>query len=425
VSVAAAIVHFHTLSLDRFRPLPAPGFAVTSSHGHLYPLFPWAVSLFAVPFVVALDLLQKLGIGHGSLQLIRSGRDWELQVASMSVVVAGAAVVTYFVALRALRMTPQRRRRRWAGAVALTFAFATPALSTASRSMWQHGPSMLFLALAILFGLRADAGESGWAGMGASLALAYTMRPTNAVAVIVLSMWVVLAHRRRLLPYLAGAAPVAVVFLVVNLVSYHALLPAYYDRGQGFAMTHTVLVALLGNLVSPSRGLLFFVPLVVLSGAGVWLQFRHGWRSSLWQAFAVIPVLHWLLISTFKHWWGGDSFGPRFFTDMIPFFTVLALPAVDRLATGEFRAKRWAAGLAAVLLVWSVGVHAQGAVLRSARCWNNEPVDVDATPSHVWAWSDPQFLRGARRLVFGPDRSSEVERGGVAVMGCPREPLRP
>jgi hypothetical protein len=425
VSVAAAMVHFHTISLDRFRPLPAPGYAITASHGHLYPFFPWAVSLFAVPWVVALDLLQKIGIGHGSLQLIRSGKDWQLQVVSMSVVVAGAAVVVYFIAVRAFRMLPLRRRMRWAGAGALAFAFATPAWSTASRSMWQHGPSMLFLALAILLALRADEGRSGWAGMGACLAAAYTMRPTNATPVLVLSLWALLAHRRHFLSYLAGAAPVAAVFLSVNLVAYHALLPAYYTHGQGFAITHTVLVALLGDLVSPSRGLLFFVPLVVLSVAGVWLQVRHGWRSSLWQAFAIIPVAHWVLISTFKHWWGGDSYGPRFFTDMMPFFFVLALPAVDHLATVEFGAKKWAAGATVVLLVWSVGVHAQGAVLRSAWCWNNEPVDVDTRPSHVWAWSDPQFLRGARRLIFGPDRSSEVRRGGVAVIGCPREPVRP
>ncbi len=249
--------------------------------------------------------------------------------------------------------------------------------------------------------------------------------PTNAIAVIVLTLWVLLAHRRRLLAFVAGAAPVAVVFLAVNLLSYHALLPTYYRQGQGFALTHTAFVALLGDLVSPSRGLVFFVPLVTLSAAGVWLQMRDGWRSSLWIAFAIIPVLHWLLISTFKHWWGGDSFGPRFFTDMVPFFTVLALPTLDHLVTVQFRAKKWAAGLTAVLLVWSVGVHAQGAVLRSAWCWNNEPVDVDTAPSHIWAWSDPQFLRGARRLLFGPNRSSELERGGVAVMGCPREPVRP
>jgi hypothetical protein len=110
---------------------------------------------------------------------------------------------------------------------------------------------------------------------------------------------------------------------------------------------------------------------------------------------------------------------------MMPFFTVLALPAVDHLASVEFRTRRWAAGLTGILLVWSVGVHAQGAVLRSAWCWNNEPVDVDVTPSHLWAWSDPQFVRGARRLIFGPDRSSEVRRGGVDLTGCPREPVRP
>src|SRR6202022_136331 len=44
ISVAPAMTPFWTISPDRFRPLPNAGYAITMSHGHLYPLFPWAVS---------------------------------------------------------------------------------------------------------------------------------------------------------------------------------------------------------------------------------------------------------------------------------------------------------------------------------------------------------------------------------------------
>ena len=435
-SVAVSMVHFHSISLNRFQPLPSPGYAITIAHGQIYPLFPWAVSLFAVPWVIFDDVLHHLGLGESSVTLVRSGHDWNLQVESMATVVAACTVVVYFIALRGLRLRPAARCRRWALGVALAFAFTTPAWSTASRSMWQHGPSMLCLAVGILCALRAQAGQRGWMGMGAALAASYAMRPTDSVVIIVIFVWMVVAQRRHLLATIVGGLPVAAIFLTVNLVAYHRLLTPYYLGGQGFAVSKTMGVALASNLISPSRGLLIFCPLVVLAGVGVYLRWRNGELTAFWKALAIIPVLHWIVISAFKHWWGGDSFGPRFFTDLMPIFVVLALPAVEvvagRLSPGigdrpplSHRFRTALVTFTIVALVWSFVVNAQGAVLRSAFCWNSVPTSVDTQPSRLWQWNDAQFDRGLRVLIWGPNRSSEFIRDGVDLYGCPDEPVRP
>ena len=452
VSVAVSMVHYHSLSLDRFQPLPDPGYAITVVNGHSYPLFPWAVSLFAVPWVILEDVGHKLGLTEGSVAMVRSGHDWGLQVVSMATVVAAATVVVYFIALRVLRLQPPGRRRRWGIAVAMTFALATPVWSTASRAMWQHGPSMLCIAVGLLCALRAQSGARGWMGMGAAFAASYAMRPTDSIVIIVMAVWIVVAERRHLLAVVAGAVPPLVVLVAVNLAVYHQPLSPYYTGGQSFAVSGTMAVALAGNLVSPARGLFIFCPLVVLSVAGVVVRWRAGELTAFWRALAVLPVLHWIVISAFKHWWGGDSYGPRFFTDLVPVFVVLALPAVEVLAgwlapaaaapgpevetgadmsagpAGGGARLRWRRALVAltiVALVWSVAVEAQGAILRSAWCWNNEPVEVDAHPSNLWNWSDPQFARGIRTVIWGPDRGSEFTRDGVDLIGCPTEPVRP
>jgi hypothetical protein len=455
VSVAVSMVHNRSLSLDHFQPLPDPGYAVTVVNGHTYPLFPWAVSLFAVPWVVADDLLHKLGLTEGSVAMVKSGHDWGLQVVSMAAVVAAATVVVYFIALRVLRLQPPSRRRRWSVAVALAFALATPAWSTASRAMWQHGPSMLCIAVGLLCALRAQAGRRGWAGMGAAFAASYAMRPTDSLIIIIMALWILLAERRHLLAVVAGAVPPLAILATVDLVYYHQILTPYYTGGQQFDVSGTMAVALAGNLVSPARGLFIFCPLIVLSVIGVVVRWRAGELTAFWKALAIIPAAHWIVISAFKHWWGGDSFGPRFFTDLMPVFVVLALPAVEVVArwvapsnrparsepaspTDEARASsgpgatpprlRWRRALVALVvagLVWSVAVNAQGAILRSAWCWNSEPTNVDAHPSKLWDWSDPQFARGVRTLIWGPDRSSEFVRDGVDLIGCPTEPVRP
>ena len=452
-----------------FQPLPDPGYAITAVNGHTYPLFPWAVSLFAVPWVVLDDLAHKLGLTEGSMAMVRSGHDWGLQVVSMATVVAATTVVVYFISLRVLRLAPPAQRRRWAVAVALTFALATPAWSTASRAMWQHGPSMLCIAVGLLCALRAQFGQRGWMGMGAAFATAYAMRPTDSIVIIVMAVWLLVAQRRHLLAVVAGAVPPLVVLVGVNLAIYHQPLSPYYTGGQSFDVSGTMAVALAGNLISPARGLLVFCPLVALSVVGVVVRWRAGELTAFWKALAVIPVLHWLVISAFKHWWGGDSFGPRFFTDLVPVFVVLALPAVEGLArwatparqssivasadsvsepTGGDGAgsevgagrtpgsptdgapprlgwRRAAIALTLVAVVWSIGVNAQGAILRSAWCWNSVPASVDTHPNRLWDWGDPQFARGIRTVIWGPDRRSEFTRDGVDLLGCPSEPVRP
>jgi hypothetical protein len=425
VPTAVSMVMYHTINLDHFRGhLIFSNVALVTFHGHIYPLYPWVTSLFAVPWVFADLVLNKVGIGSGPLALLSNTNNWEVQAFSMAVVVAATSVVIYWIAMRVLTLD-KTRRRRWAFGVALAFAFATPAWSTASRSMWQHGPSMLCLAVALLCALRAREGLRGFTAMGAALGLAYTVRPTDALAVIILSLWVLGWHRQRFL-YLVGGALIPLgLFGIVNLLTYHQLLPPYFTQGDSFGFTSTFFDAFAADLVSPARGLLVFVPLVGLSVAGVVLLRRSHSLSPFWIAVAIVPVALLLLLSAFKIWWAGDSYGPRFFTDLMPFFVLLALPAVDHIAQHRFERQTLVVAVVSVCLVWSLFVEVQGATLRSSWCWNAEPVNVDVQPSNAWNWSDPQFLRGIRVLIWGPDRSSEIARAGVITIGCPVEPVRP
>ena len=91
--------------------------------------------------------------------------------------------------------------------MALAFALATPAWSTASRAMWQHGPSMLCIAVGLLCALRAQSGQRGWMGMGAAFAASYAMRPTDSIVIIVIAVWMVVAQRRHLMAVVLVPSP--------------------------------------------------------------------------------------------------------------------------------------------------------------------------------------------------------------------------
>lgn len=426
VPVAESILHRRTISLDFYRGrLPVPHYGVDLVDGHVYPTFPWTVSLFVLPVVAAYDGAHALGLGPGvDARTAALGTDWEFQVVAMSSVVALATVVMYQVALHQLALSggDARRRRRLALVAALVFSLGTAVWSVASRSAWQHGPSILLLAVATLLAVRSRSDPRAVRWLGLPLAAAYAVRPTNLVPLALFSAWVVARHRRHLPAFLGGVAAVLVPFVAVNLSAWGTVVPPYYRPGR-LGGNEAFVEALAGNLVSPARGLFVFSPVLLLSVAGVALRLRAR-RFDVVDAVLVASVVtHWVAISTFPHWWGGDSYGPRLFSDMIPFLVVLSLPVLAWMGQawgrGDRRRLAPVAATCAVLAAWSVFVNFQGAWLRSSWCWNNEPTEVDADPSRLWDWRDPQFLRGARRFASGPDRRAETIRGGVATFGCP------
>lgn len=410
LAVAESVVHRRTISIDQLRDVVDPtDYDVVEHDGHLYPLFPWGAALFAVPTVVAYDVGDALGWWPGSDARARNaGSDWPAQVLVASAVVAATTLVIHQIALLELAALNRRRRARLALVCALAFAFGTAAWSTASRSMWQHGPSMLFLSLAALLALRSRTRPEAARWLGLPLAAAYVVRPTNAIPLVAFGLWTVLCRRGQASWFGAGVVLVLAPFAVVNLATYGSLLPPYY-AAQRLGNTPHLFEALAGNLISPGRGLFLFSPVLLLAAAGVILKLRTRSLDGLDLVLAGCVAAHWVAISSFPRWWGGDAFGPRFFSDMVPFLVVLSLPVVLWLTTVTPGLHRLlAAGTCAALLAVSVAINLAGAYLPSTWCWNVVPANFDTRPERLWSWRDPQFLRR------GP-----VVRAGVLKHGCP------
>jgi hypothetical protein len=407
---AVSVVHSHNLDLDEFHSaLIKDHYGYIELQGRHFDRYPWADSLLLVPGVLVVDLLHAVHIGSGATAMVESNHMGPVQLVSASLVTALAVVAVFALAWEGLA-GPASRRRRTSFAVALVFALGTAAWSTASRAMWQHGPSMLALAVALLVASRLERGDQPRrrpartaAALGVALATAYVLRPTNVIALVGFSVLVVIRHRRLLGSYLAGLFGVLAVFATVNLVSYGRLLPPYYAASR-IRIHPAYLEALAANLVSPARGLLVFSPVVGFAVAGLVVRARARKVRPLDVVVAGCAVAQLLIVSAQDEgWWAGHAFGPRFMSDVLPLLAYLSLPAVDALAAAlrtprpTLGAKVAAAG-AGLAVLSSVAVNAEGAYLRSATCWNAEPVNIDQRPSRVWDLHDPQVLAGYRSI---------------------------
>jgi hypothetical protein len=402
VYTALSLIHDHNFDLNEYRVrleadgyyaiecVPAPGERVYSlpggpgiaevraCSGRLYNFYPVAVPMLAAPLVAGLEaslhvarpllepLVQRTPPGYR-----RSLLEGDLARGSMPAELIVASFITALACLVVFRLA--RGLAAWPVAlgVALVFAFASPAWSTASRALWQHTFSMLLLPLALACLLR-----SRWAWAGALFMLAFFVRPTNAIPCALAGLWMLTLGRRQTLRFVLGALPVAAVFLAINWSMYGLPLAPYFfikrANSASLGLHPRFAEALLGHLVSPSRGLFVFCPVFLFSLYGMWLWARQRATRRLGLFLAAGLVAHYLLIASFEHWWGGHSYGPRFFADLAPYLSLALIPA------------------------WAALVHSQGALSPAGINWDVSPVEVDANPARVWDWRDPQFLRGWR-----------------------------
>jgi hypothetical protein len=387
---ATSIVREGDGDLDEYSDMldRVDGWKTVDVGDHVYYDYPTGGILVAVPFTAALhvldpqlDAILDSGVAPFHERLIAS------------LFVAGTAVVLYLIALG------QTRRRGPAVAVALIFATCTGAWSLASRALWQHGPAMFLLATVLLLLQRARNRPSLCSWAAVLCVYAYFTRPTNAPVVLLLFGYAAVQHREQLWRMALASGATIVAVLALNAVLFGEALPSYYEGGLIDSSRSTPLEGLVGNLVSPSRGILVFSPILLLAGYGVWLRWRS--RRIDWLDGYVLAVLaaEWVTVSVLAPvWWSGWSFGQRFLADVIPYFVWFLIPVVDAAWPADRAERDQRSTVLATLLVLlgllSFFIHARGATAQETFDWNRLPVDVHRDEARVWDWTDLQFLRG-------------------------------
>ena len=390
-----------------------PGLSMTADppvSEPVYDYFPWTTAMVgAVLYVVLLIPGALLGISFFDPRRMVAEGD-----AGLFNLIGGSVLTALMVAIVAAtvdqimagRGADSRTRRRAVIATALVVAFGTSAWSVLSRAMWSQATSTLLVALLFYEVVRleqaAPADRRPWGiALGATAAIAYTARPTNAVSVVVVGAWLLVQHRRQLLPYVVSGATVGAAWIAVNLATWSTLQPPYFSPERAAPESY-LLEALAGNLISPNRGLLIFSPVALVAAVGAWTSLREGRQRSLIVLGVCIVVTHWALVSgAGEGWWAGSTYGPRFMADIIPALAFLSVPAVAKLVSQRSerstRLRRATLALAAV----SVLMHAPGAWSKPASCWSLEPPRVDEDTSRVWDWDDLQALEPVRVVLDG------------------------
>lgn len=366
--------------------------------GHRYANYSIGPSLLALPFVTAMDGWHRLAHGRSYQRTLEVAypenyKTWlrakRFEKFIASVLVALTAALIY-------RIADRRLKSAWRSLVIVfVFAFCTSAWSTASRSMWQHGPTMLLFSGTLYMLLLAEE-RPGLASLTAlPMAFSYVVRPSNIAALILLAAFVLWRFRRQFLPFLGWAALVLIPFFAWNYSIFGALVSDYYTPGA-----HTgegsFFVALAGHLISPSRGLFIFSPILLLVFAGIYIKLKEKQMGAVDVLLLAAIAVHVAMMSFAARWHAGHCFGPRYMADPIPFLVWFLIPVVQKFQRPMTAARVVLAVVFILLSAASFYAHYQGATNLKCIRWNIEPTDITTHPERLWDWNDIQFLRKRR-----------------------------
>lgn len=298
-----------------------------------------------------------------------------LEKLSAAAITALSAVLVFL----ALRRTTSRR---WALGITAVYALGTSSLSVSSQGLWQHGPSQLFVALLVWLATGALERNRTLALTGFAMAGAVAMRATNGLLVLPLALFILWRWPRRVHWLVLGALVPAGATVVYNLHYF-----ATVSGGSGTTTSplwaffvHTSIVdGLAGLLVSPSRGLFVYSPVLLFSLAGAVQVWREG--PPVLRALAAGSLLLILLLSKWIMWWGGHTWGPRLLADALPILCMLLAPVTRWL--DRSRALAAAFVLAGAL---SVSTHALGAFLYDG--WWDASRHPESDTSQLWSWTE-------------------------------------
>ncbi|MGL6096554.1 MAG: hypothetical protein ACRC7O_12240 [Fimbriiglobus sp.] len=348
-----------------------------------------------------------------------------LRVAAL---VTAAAVGVFFLILRAF--VP-------AGVAALLaagFATGSMAWSTLSRSMWSHTWAVLLTALAVLALIRlARRAETSLRsdvryglGLGTLLFGMYFVRPQTAISALGVLAYLLFWNRRSL----AVTIPTGLAWVGVlagwSLSTFGTPLPPSLYSSDALNWKDPAF-RFAGLLASPSRGLLVFCP-YLLAFASLLIAYRKSLPERRLLLPAGIAIGGYVVMFTgYLGWHAGYSYGPRYFSDVLPWFVLVGGIAVGGWLTAA--ASRWRKILEAVVLVacfaWAGFAHSRGAISVTAWEWNYSAHTNEEHERLATDWAHPQFLAGLTFTVKSDGKFVELSDGVVRLVPIdPPDPAR-
>jgi len=372
----------------------------------LYYVYPPGSVILSAPYVAVANAFGLSAIDANGLYNERG--DLRIQRGLAPLLMAALSAIIFLTSRLIISLN-------WSLLIAAGTAFGTQVFSTGARAVWSQTWGILILAFAIWLIVKAETKGKLLPPLflGTTLSWLYFVRPNFVISVLAISLFVLLYHRKILLPFLFTGCVWLGAFIGYSEYYFHRLVPFYFSGSvPPRPLDGSIWQALAIHLISPGRGLFVYVPVFAFV-LYWWIRYSSNSKSPLGrlgQIAASVILIHLVLISFFVTY-GGHCYGPRLSTDLVPWFAFLAMLAVQtrlrRRENQETRATgfifRIESAVGAFLLLVSITINAEAGVSTKSWKWNAQPTNIDEDQARVWDWKHPQFAAAFQSRLAPPN----------------------
>jgi hypothetical protein len=292
---------------------------------------------------------------------------------------------------------------RKASVLTYIYLFATVNFAMLSQSLWQHGTLQLFSILGLYFVLdylKSPNFKPSSAFLGGLFyGLAILSRPTAALGLLFIGIFAVIKLKDS--KYILKSGVFAALGILVNIAFFLWYNNKYYVgiENQGYASqlfgswVSPFPISFIGVWLSPSKGILTYSPVFLFSFVGFYVAVKKGLKENLQYLFYfLIVIIHTLIISFWKHWYGGYSFGYRMSSDIIPYLVLLMVPYIK---SPWYDKKHF---LFSFLFGFSVLVQISGIIFFDG-IWHAAYDTGFKNTSWLWSLKDSELMFNVRRVM--------------------------
>lgn len=404
IMLSESMIHYFTPRLDHFniskqKPYSSPGIAANgypyqleAIGNKLYYMFPNVPSFLNIPFVMVAN-------GFGISATTQDGNhNTHGESVTQKYISAFLMAIYTVIAYCFCRILLPRITSIF---VTSGSVLGTSILSTASRAVWSDtwGVLLLMAALFLLIHKELGSAKSHPVLKATLLSWSFFCKPTYAISIVSISSYIFLFDRPSFNKYMTTGLIWLTLFICLSEYQFNTVLPNYFMPMR--LNSNTFWEAMAGNLISPSRGIFVFSPVIVFVCFLCIKYFRQMVNKSLLVLSVTSILLHLIAISKFPHWWAGHSYGPRFMLPVLPWFLLIAILSISAwLSTTGSNTQIVhilhivTMYIGCVLMLISICIHVNGAFFSATDQWNACPSDIDIYPQRAWDWRYPQFLAG-------------------------------
>lgn len=293
LAVAESLVTSHSVSVP-------PGLGEVGTGGRIYSSWYPLLSLISVPLV---------SLAHLVAEHVHLPFHYLAAVFALVVQVPLTAATAGLVALLSLHLGATRL-----GAWLASLCFGLGTIAMVYVRTFYAEPLLAFLvAISLYLAFRLTTRSIVSCSFLALLAV--LAKPSGIFVGVVLSAYLIAKRMPWLRAILPSVGSVCGLALYAAYNQYRFGHPLQFGPPWLFIPSEFP-VAVLGLLVSPAWGLIWYCPALVLAIFGI----RAGLRSKFIEVLAIVSVFAAFLLfhSLYKGWWAGWGWGPRYLVPTLP-----------------------------------------------------------------------------------------------------------